>query len=229
MKKRTFIATIAVALIAGISIFVACKKEEKKSAEFTVKAEPKSGCYNQYFGDDTIALGVYNPVTEDFVLNFDFDDLASMFEAQCLQDLGMDVVLEDFQIIDEYPGVQNYEAEYKMSFYIPDSDASATMWFSIEKFGPNNNSTLPPIYYVVDGGPDGGGSANNQPNFICKKEFMSCVLGYCLRTDNSCICIRNSGENRPSGCKMVPVATANNNSIFSTIISAITSVIKLLQ
>ena len=33
MKKRTFIATIAVALIAGVSIFVACTKENSNKAE----------------------------------------------------------------------------------------------------------------------------------------------------------------------------------------------------
>ncbi|MBQ6725097.1 MAG: hypothetical protein IJQ89_00820 [Bacteroidales bacterium] len=38
MKKRTFIATIAVAIIAGVSIFVACTKEENANRNFLTKS-----------------------------------------------------------------------------------------------------------------------------------------------------------------------------------------------
>ena len=52
MKKRTFIATIAVALIAGISIFVACKKEE--NSKQTHVQELVSSAYDKDLSEDEL-------------------------------------------------------------------------------------------------------------------------------------------------------------------------------
>lgn len=52
MKKRTFIATIAVALIAGVSIFVACKKEE--NSKRTHVQELVSSAHDKDLSEDEI-------------------------------------------------------------------------------------------------------------------------------------------------------------------------------
>ena len=59
MKKRTFIATIAVAIIAGVSIFVACTKEEKNNIShvFTNKNLPTS---IPYYADYDELISVIN-------------------------------------------------------------------------------------------------------------------------------------------------------------------------
>ena len=52
MKTRTFIATIAVALIAGISIFVACKKEE--NSKHSHVQELVSSAYDKDLSEDEL-------------------------------------------------------------------------------------------------------------------------------------------------------------------------------
>lgn len=51
MKKRTIIATIAVALIAGVSVFVACSKEDNRNGYTKLDTDPISeeGCF--YLGN----------------------------------------------------------------------------------------------------------------------------------------------------------------------------------
>ena len=51
MKKRTFVATIAVALVAGVSIFVACTKEDNRNGYTKLDTDPISeeGCF--YLGN----------------------------------------------------------------------------------------------------------------------------------------------------------------------------------
>ena len=66
MKKRTFIATIAVVLVAGASIFVACKKEEKNEKQ-NIVSNAKS------FYDDRVTLS-------EFASSMETDDEISFFQ-----------------------------------------------------------------------------------------------------------------------------------------------------
>ena len=66
MTKRTIFATIAVALIAGVSIFVACSKEEKNEKQ-NIVSNAKS------FYDDRVTLS-------EFASSMETDDEISFFQ-----------------------------------------------------------------------------------------------------------------------------------------------------
>ncbi len=83
MKKRTFIATIAVALIAVVSVFVACTKEDKTNLEHSIfnKTLPTS---IPYFDDlDAVDLVLNTVMTFDTI-----SDLIAYENAQGRQSIG---------------------------------------------------------------------------------------------------------------------------------------------
>ena len=66
MKKRTFIATIAVAIIAGVSIFVACKKEGNNENTNLESLDS----YNKLFSEeeiDSISSNIMVGVSNDYL------------------------------------------------------------------------------------------------------------------------------------------------------------------
>ena len=69
MTKTNFIVTIAVALIAGVCIFVSCTKEEKKEKQNIVSNE-------KYYYNDRVTLSEFVSLmeTDDEILFFQQND-----------------------------------------------------------------------------------------------------------------------------------------------------------
>lgn len=175
MKKRTIIATIAVALIAGVSIFAACTKEENK--ETHPFAQNKD--YVEYFTDGTVVLATYQiGSTLNPVFNFNYDYFVSKLEDTCSTIAGCDVMLEDMQIIDDSVRKESWQAILKISLYSPALEDGASYYIVLNKkfdmtlSGDDVIDTM--VYYTT---PNGDG---NEPVIICKQGTCT---GTCNRVE----------------------------------------------
>ena len=85
MTKTNFIATIAVALIAGISIFVACTKDENKNVSNTVTVNNNASFEKLYYNDrmtlNEFAFSMVSDEEIEFFQQNDSLDLSSEYFA----------------------------------------------------------------------------------------------------------------------------------------------------
>lgn len=116
MKTRTIMATIAVAIIAGVSIFAACSKEEKKNAHPFAQNKINEADLNE------VTVGYLYSGTSDITLAFDAQDYLDRLE-QILNDscswTTNTYIAEDVQIWTDTidPAASLYSPVMKVSFY----------------------------------------------------------------------------------------------------------------
>ncbi len=212
---------IAATIIASTCIFFACSKEEESNiCGNTEKCLEKCKEFQEMLGEDAVIIGFAsfdNP--EETHYRFNFEEFADFAHNQFIEKMGVDLFLEDFQIEDPKPFDINpdIKTEYKISFYKPQTDAGATMWFDLHKIINKEIGVI--IYYVVNGGdgPDGG-NGGYTANFICEMT-RDCkkAEGTCARITlpecQYCECIQTKYD-KQIGCDMVPTTNTSTEQTF---------------
>ena len=239
MKKRTIFATIAVALIAGASIFAACKKEEKKNDNFSqLTAINKDGI--QFFGSDTTVIA-YNCLANTYgtIFNFNYDQFVLDIEDSASRLAGCDVIVEDIQIIDDSLKKINWDALLKISLYCPVYDENVSLYFVEKKYFKITGEDLDLDTTICYALPDGG-SGGVYPIVTCERERGMCNHGgHCEprveREDGRiisayCICVNDSEGT--GGCRAIVNynngGTPSTSMDWDTIINAIAKIVKQL-
>ena len=218
--KKTMIALVAT-IMAGACVFFACSKEEENTAKNgNDKAFEKCKEFQEMLGEDAVIIGFAsfdNPEETHYLFNF--EEFADFAHNQFIEKMGVELFLEDFQVEDPKPfGIDpKIKTEYKISFYNPQTDAGATMWFDLHKVINEELGAI--IYYVATGGdgPDGG-TGGYTANFICDMT-RDCKKadGYCARITlpecQYCECMQTKYDNQ-IGCNMVATTNTNTEQTF---------------
>ncbi len=209
MKTRTIIATIAVALIAGVSIFAACTKEYNKE----ILPSEQNKDYIEYFNDGTTVVATRMINATDINFNFNYDDFVSLLEDSASTIAGYDVILEDMQIIDDSLRKENYQGVFKMSFYRPTLEEGASYYFAVDKT------------FEITGSPDEGydtlvyySTPNNTNNtvYVCDRGTCngSCEL-HLLQPDGVIVGAYCSCSSNNSGsCEVVTAGWLHDLAVF---------------
>ena len=204
MKKRIILATIAVAIIAGVSIFAACTKEENKESKHSQPfAQNKD--YVEYFTDGTIVLATYHlGSTLDPEFNFNYDDFVSILVDSATVSMGYDVIFEDMQIIDDSLRRENCQALLKLSLYCPTYEESSSFYLVLDKRFDyqlrDDNSIDTTVYYVAPNGGQGGGEGNGEfePVYYCRTHHCNAGCTLIISRDP------NTGQITSVGCTQCP-------------------------
>ena len=197
MKKRIILATIAVAIIAGVSIFAACTKEENKENKHS-QPFVQNKDYVDYFNNGTVVVATYQiGSTADPVFNFNYDDFVSQLEDTASLKAGYDVILEDIQIIDDSLRKEYCQGLFKMSFYCPTLEQGASYYFALDKTfgitGSEDEGWDTIVYYAAP-------NSTNNTVWVCDKGTCKSSCRLHLITQNGqiigayCTCKENNGS-----------------------------------
>ncbi len=142
MKKRIILATIAVAIIAGVSIFAACTKEENKESQTTAAQNKISEADLQ-----EVVVGYLYAGTADISLTVDVDDYLARLE-QLLNDSCSwttdTYIAEDVQMwVDTIDPVASvYSPVMKVSFYDATIEEGITVYIEPRLVASTTNTDI---------------------------------------------------------------------------------------